>query len=217
MADIRAGRMVNVAFLDVDTQNDFMLPTGRMYLRGAEKIRPALRKLYAFARTARIPIVASVDAYEAFDAKMKDWPVHCIRGTEGQRKIPETRLSKSVVLPADRKVEIPPLRPGIQIVLEKTHHDVFSNPSAMMVVNGSQVEQWAVFGVATDYGIRLASLGLLKLGRKVAIISDAVAGISVEASRQALAELRAAGAEVKTADAAIRAIRSLPARKTPIK
>jgi nicotinamidase/pyrazinamidase len=205
--------MVNLAFLDVDTQNDFMLPTGRMYLNGAEKIRPALRKLYAFARKARIPVVASVDAYEATDAKMKDWPVHCIRGTDGQRKLPETRLRKSVLLPSDRKVEVPALRPGVQIVIEKTHHDIFSNPSARSVVEQSDVEHWAVFGVATDYGIRLASLGLLKLGRKVAIVSDAVAGVSREASRQALAELRAAGAGVRTADAVIRGFRPHPERK----
>jgi len=206
--------MGNVAFWDVDTQNDFMLPGGKMYLKGAEKIRPALRKLYAFARKMRIPVVASSDAYSPSDAKMKDWPEHCIRGTEGQRKLPETRLPRTVVLPPDRKGAIPALHGGLQVVLEKTHHDSFSNPSARELVETSGIGRWAVFGVATDYGIRLAALGLLKLGRKVTVVSDAVLGVSPGSARQAVIEMQAAGADFRTAAEVIRAFKPVAKRTT---
>ena len=197
--------MVNLAFWDVDTQGDFMLPGGKMYLKGAEKIRPALRRLYAFAKKSKIPVVASCDANSPSDAKMKDWPEHCIRGTEGQRKLPETRLARTVVLPHDRKGSIPPLRGGVQVVLEKTHHDSFSNPSARELVESSGIDRWAVFGVATDFGIRLAALGLLKLGRQVTIVSDAVHGVSPEGERQAVIEMQAAGADFRRSSELIRA------------
>ena len=206
--------MVNLAFWDVDTQGDFMLPSGKMYVKGAERIRPALRKLYAFAKKAKIPVVASSDANSPSDAKMKDWPEHCIRGTEGQRKLPETRLARTVVLPHDRKGAIPELRAGVQVVLEKTHHDSFSNPSARDLVEASGIDRWAVFGVATDYGIRLATLGLLKLGRKVTVVSDAVHGVSPETARQAVIEMQAAGAEFRTAAEVSRGFAPSPRRKT---
>jgi nicotinamidase/pyrazinamidase len=209
--------MGDVAFWDVDTQNVFMLPDGKMYVKGAEKIRPALRRLYAFARKAKIPVVASCDANSPADAKMKDWPEHCIRGTEGQQKLPETRFARTVVLPSDRKGAIPKLRPGLQVVLEKTHHDSFSNPSARDLVEASGIRRWALFGVATDYGIRLAALGLLKLGKQVTVVSDAVQGVSEDTSRQAVIEMQAAGADFRTVAAVIRTFTSAPRRKTRTK
>jgi nicotinamidase/pyrazinamidase len=129
---------------------------------------------------------------------------HCIRGTEGQRKLPETRLARSVVLPPDRKVEAPEARPGLQVIIEKVHHDAFSNPAAREVVEKSGVDHWAVFGVATDFGVRLAALGLLKLGRKVTVVTDAVHAVSEEGARQATIELQAAGADFKTSAALLK-------------
>jgi len=207
-------RMGNVAFWDVDTQNDFMLPSGKMYLKGAEQIRPALKKLYAFARKARIPVVASVDAYSPSDAKMKDWPEHCLRGTEGQKKVPETRLPRPVLLPCDRKIEAPALRPGMQVLLEKSQHDGFSNPAARELVEKSGADRWAVFGLATDFGVRLAALGLLKLGRTVTVVSDAIHSVSDGGAKQAVIEMQAAGADFKTAAAVIQAFQPAPKRKT---
>jgi len=204
--------MGDAAFWDVDTQNDFMLPSGKMYLKGAEKIRPALKKLYAFAKKARIPVVASVDAYSPSDAKMKDWPEHCLRGTEGQEKLPETRLPRTVAVPCNRPVEAPALRPGMQVLLEKSHHDAFSTPAARELVLKSGADRWAVFGVATDFGVRLVALGLLKLGRKVTVVSDAIHGVSEGGARQAMIEMQAAGAEFKTAAATIQAFG--PSRRT---
>lgn len=209
--------MGKAAFWDVDTQNDFMLPSGKMYLKGAETIRPALKKLYAFARKARIPVVATADAYSPGDAKLKDWPEHCLRGTEGQEKLPETRLRRAVIFPHDRRVEAPALKPGMQVILEKGQHDGFSNPAARDLVLRSGADRWAVFGVATDFGVRLAALGLLRLGRKVTVVSDAVHGVSEEGARQAVVEMRAAGADFKTAAAVIQAFQGRPRRKSSSK
>ena len=50
--------MPKLAFWDVDTQNDYMLPQGRHYLKGAETLRPSLRKLYATTKV--VVIVVSV-------------------------------------------------------------------------------------------------------------------------------------------------------------
>ncbi len=44
-------------FLDMDTQVDFMLPTGSLYVPGAETIIPNLKKLMDYARERSIPVV----------------------------------------------------------------------------------------------------------------------------------------------------------------
>jgi nicotinamidase-related amidase len=195
----------SVAFWDVNTQQDFILPEGKLHVPGAEKIRDRLRKLYAFARRARIPAVATADAHVPGHAKLQDWPPHCVVGTEGQEKLPETRVPRAAVLSLDVR-EAPVLRPGGQIVLEKSHMDAFTHPCARAIVEKSGIGHWIVFGVMTDYSVRLSVLGLLKLGRKVTVVTDAVAGWAADTSRQAVIEMQAAGAEFRTAGAVLRSL-----------
>ena len=44
-----------LAFFDIDTQIDFMLPQGKLYVPGAEAIIPNLSRLMACAREHAIP------------------------------------------------------------------------------------------------------------------------------------------------------------------
>lgn len=198
--------MTAAAFWDVDTQRDFMLPEGKLYVRGAEKLRPNLRKLYAFARRARLPVVATGDAHLPTDEEMNVWPPHCLVGTEGQKKLPETLYPRAVTVPPDGKVAPPPLRAGLQVILEKCHLDAFTHPRARELVLRSGIEHWVVFGVLTDYAVRPAVLGLLKLGRRVTVVSDAIVGKAEESSRQAVIEMQAAGADFRTTAAALRGL-----------
>src|SRR5919201_332077 len=82
---------------DVDTQVDFMLPKGKLYVPGAEKTAPAMARLVAAAREAGLVHVASADDHELTDAEISPepdfsttYPPHCLRGTRGARRVPET-------------------------------------------------------------------------------------------------------------------------------
>lgn len=205
---------MKTAFWDVNTQQDFMLPEGKLHVKGAEELRPNLRRLYALARKARIPVVAVADAHTPDQAKFQDWPPHCIVGTEGQAKLPETLLPRCRVLRFDER-EVPALRPGVQLVLEKIHMDAFTHPCARPIVEGSGIERWIVFGVMTDYGVRLSALGLLKLGRKVTVVTDAIQGWAPDSSRQAVIEMQAAGVDFRTTAAVIRSLSAVPRRSRP--
>ena len=79
-----------VVFFDVDTQADFMNPTGSLYVKGAETIVPNLKKLMDFARANNIPVLSSADAHAPDDPSFSEWPPHCVVGTPGQFRIPET-------------------------------------------------------------------------------------------------------------------------------
>ena len=75
---------------DVDTQVDFMLPEGKLYVPGAEETIPAMERLVAAARAAGVVHVASADDHELTDPELSDapdfldtYPPHCLRGTSG--------------------------------------------------------------------------------------------------------------------------------------
>ena len=92
-----AGSVTKVILWDVDTQVDFMLPDGKLYVPEAEETIPAMKRLVEAAREAGIVHVASADDHELTDPEISDdpdfrntYPPHCLRGTRGAQKIPET-------------------------------------------------------------------------------------------------------------------------------
>ena len=208
--------MASVAYWDVDTQVDFMLPGGKLYVQGAEKMRPNLKKLYSAARRARIPVVATGCAHLPTDEEMREWPLHCLKGTEGQKKLPETVMYRRITVPHDQPVDAPDLRGGIQVILEKCHLDAFTNPCAQEVVRRSGIGSWIVFGVATDYCVRLSVLGLLKLDRQVTVVSDSIRGVADATSEQAVIEMKAAGADFRSTASVLKTL-SPPKPRRPRK
>src|SRR5260221_290586 len=89
--------MARVIFWDVDTQYDFMKADGRLYVPDAEHITTNLKKLTDYAHGHGIRIIASADDHVAGHRELSDtpnwkdtFPPHCMRGTPGQKKIPET-------------------------------------------------------------------------------------------------------------------------------
>jgi nicotinamidase/pyrazinamidase len=190
-------------FADIDTQVDFMLPAGSLYVPHAEETIPTLQRMFAFADANDIPILSSADAHSADDPSFSHWPPHCVIGTSGQQRIPETILGQPLVIP-NRRIRLPspfPLRG--QIVLEKVDYDISSNPNFGAVLDGLEPKRLIVFGVATEYCVRASSLALRRRGLPVEVVTNAIRGITEEGSRDALAEMRAAGIQLVTADQAL--------------
>src|SRR4029077_8536402 len=83
---------------DVDTQVDFMEPSGKLYIPDAKTVASAMEQLVDAARAARIVHVASADDHELTDPEIADepdfrntYPPHCLRGTRGAEKILDTK------------------------------------------------------------------------------------------------------------------------------
>ena len=194
--------MKNLFFLDVDTQRDFMLATGALYVPGAERILPKLRRLFDFARKNEISILSSADAHVADDPEFKQFPPHCVRGTEGQRKVDETLLPRPLVFqhqPVDRNLA-EAVRKHQQIIVEKQSLDLFSNPVAERLIRVLPPRA-IVFGVATEYCVKMACLGLRRLGVQTVLITDAVRALAPKTEKEALEEMRRAGVEFIALDA----------------
>jgi nicotinamidase/pyrazinamidase len=195
---------------DVDTQVDFMLPQGKLYVPGAEEIAPAMRRLVEAARDAGVVHVASADDHELTDPEISDspdwrntYPPHCLRGTRGAQKIPETEQADPLPLSL---VPFPPgLVPGLldgrrEILLLKKNFNVFTNPNADPLLDVLDPDEILVFGVATDVCDDAAIRGFLARGRRVTFVEDAARGLDADRTAAAVAAWRERGVEISTAD-----------------
>ena len=192
-------------FWDVDTQADFMLPGGKLYVPGAEKLIRNLGRLVDAAREGKVLLVSSADAHTPQDEEFREWPPHCLKGTPGQQKIPETLTEKPLVVPNRPGADLPArFDESGQLILEKQKLDVFTNPNIEAVLErlGTQAE-FVVFGVVTEYCVCLAAKGLLERGRRVAIVTDAIETLKQAAGQRTLEELTAKGARLITTGQAL--------------
>jgi nicotinamidase/pyrazinamidase len=180
-----------LVFIDVDTQHDFMDPTGRLYVPGAEQLLPNLGRLLDHARTRKIPVISTMDTHAPDDPEFKEFPPHCVAGSPGHKKVPRTTVPGAVKVTDNISQET---GQGAWI-LEKHGLDAFSNPNLVPLLRRLGARRAVVFGVATDYCVKLAVFGLLKEGIAVTVASDAIAGVSRDAAERALAEMRDAGAQ----------------------
>ena len=199
-----------IVFWEVDAQQDFMLPGGKLYVPGAERIIPNIRRLLDAAQKSRAFLVSSACAHEANDPEFATFPQHCIRGTEGARIVPEGLTKDCLIIPNLASFALPVgLFDHEQIVIEKQALDVFSNPHTSEIVKRLGAEAtYVVFGVVTEHCIHFAAKGLLDRGRKVFVVEDAIETLEAEESKRALGELDALGARLVTTGDAIRMVES---------
>jgi nicotinamidase/pyrazinamidase len=192
---IESGRVV---FLDIDTQVDFMLPSGRLYVPQAEQIIPNLAKLMLWARDHKIPIISSADTHAPDDPEFAQWPPHCVAGTPGQRRIAETLFPDAVVVEnRPGAFQAPPDWVG-QIIVEKPVYDFTSNVNFDAILASLGQPRFVVFGVATEYCVLWAVRALRKRNLPVALVRDAIKPITEEGGRKAIEEMVAAGAQLVT-------------------
>jgi nicotinamidase/pyrazinamidase len=194
-----------IFFWDVDTQRDFMLPGGNLYVPGAEMLIPRLHRLVDMAREGQVFLISSVDAHAANDPEFRVWPPHCVQGTPGQRKIRETLTDDLLLVPNDSEFHLPRnLRVYKQVILEKQTLDIFDNPNADRIVKilGPEAE-YCVFGVVTEYCVKYTVMGVLKRGCRVAVITDAIQALDEKEGRRTIAEFVGAGARLIETDEAV--------------
>ncbi len=195
----------NLVFWEVDTQADFMLPGGKLYVPGAERLLPNIRRLTDAARQGRVLLVSHGCYHTKDDPEFTTFPPHCIKGTPGAAYVPEAMTEKAVTIPNDAALELPrDLSPYQQIHLEKQTLDIFASCHAAELVKllGDDKE-FAVFGVVTEYCVRFAAKGLLERGRRVFVVEDAIETLKAADGERTASELRALGAKFITTDQAL--------------
>jgi nicotinamidase/pyrazinamidase len=172
-------------FLDIDTQIDFMFPAGALYVPEAEQVLPAIRRLNAYAVENHIPLISTMDAHSENDVEFLNWPAHCVVGTEGQKKPQGTVFGTQ------------------QIVFEKVTTNCFDNPKFEPLLQTLAPERFVVYGVVTEICVKFAALGLLRTGKGVELVTDAVKHLNESARDKMLGEFTAGGGALTTLEAVL--------------
>jgi len=192
---------MKTVFFDVDTQIDFLYPTGALYVPGAEKVVEQIAMLNRFAGAHGIPLVSTMDAHSEDDPEFKAWPPHCVVATTGQQKPEATLLSKRLTIPNTR---VAMNMDAQQILLEKQTFDCFTNVNLAGLLERFGAERYVVYGVVTEICVKLAAFGLLKTGKRVELVTDAVRSLKDTASAEMTAAFLADGGVLTTVSVATR-------------
>ena len=169
-----------------------------------------MARLVSAAREAGIVHVASADDHELTDPEISDdpdfrntFPPHCLRGTPGAEKVPETKQSDPFPF------SLVPFPPGLlpeliegkrELLLLKKNFDVFTNPNTDALLDVLDPSEIVVFGVATDVCDHAAILGFLQRGRRVRFVEDASRGLDEARVAACTAVWRERGVAFTTAE-----------------
>ena len=193
--------MARLLFWDVDTQHDFMRADGALYVPGSEEIIPTVGALTGFAYRRAIRIVASANDHVKGHRELSEapdfvttFPPHCMRGTPGQRKIPETALRDPLVFePEPRDPEVVAREVGAHrgdILFHKHWFDVFTNANVDAVLRVLDPEVIVLYGVALDVCDRYTVEGLLthRPATRLYLVTDATRAIDHDVGEHLLRE-----------------------------
>jgi nicotinamidase/pyrazinamidase len=190
--------MYDTILVDIDTQIDFLFPAGSLYAPGAEKIIPALAKLHAGAKSGGIPVISSADAHSEQDPEFHAWPPHCIAGALGQKKVPETVMAGAITIPNSPDALPSGWQSAPQVIVEKQTVNVFDTATIDRVLEAWSARRYVVCGVVTEVCVLNAVQGLLRGGRKVELVTVAIAPLEAVSGRKAIERMTAAGARLTT-------------------
>jgi nicotinamidase/pyrazinamidase len=178
---------MKTVFFDIDTQIDFVYPSGALYVPGAERILPAVAEL-----NRRAPIlISTMCTHSEDDPEFSIYPHHCVAGTVGQQKPLATLREKRLVIPGF-------IDGGEQLILEKHELDCFSSPHLRPLLAGLAADRYVVYGVVTEICVRFAAFGLLKTGKQVELVTDAVKALDEAAAEKMFSDFTEAGGILTT-------------------
>jgi nicotinamidase/pyrazinamidase len=206
--------MHDTIFWDVDTQYDFMRADGKLYVPEAEAIIPNLTLLTGYAHQHGIRIVASADDHVPGHRELSDrpdwretFPEHCMRGTKGQAKIPETALRDPLVIEPE-KVDGALLAERVRthkgdILFHKHWFDVFTNQNVETVLGVLTPHTVVLYGVALDVCDKYAIEGIVERHPELRLfaVKDAMKPIDRDAAEHLLRQWAEEGVRlIETAD-----------------
>ena len=170
---------MSTVFFDIDTQHDFLIPGGALYVPGAEAIIDNVAKLNHHAADHDIALISTADAHTPNDPEFAHYPPHCIAGTPGALKPRETLVDR-------------------QIVVQKQTLNCFDVPALSALLDELHATKAVVYGVVTEICVKFAAEGLLKRGIPVAIVTDAVKELDSQNAQTFFEEFAQAGGTLTT-------------------
>ena len=196
------GRAWQCVLVDLNTQRDFLDPVSVCRVRNRAPLIPAVRRVVAWAKWNHVPVISSMDSHREIECTHDGFPLHCIDGTRGQRKIPWTLFGSRVRVEGDSTLalSLDLFETYQQVIFRKRTHDLFSNPKADRFLTQLRVEEFILFGVGLEFSIGALALGLLARNRRVTVVVDCCGFWNPSEADLALRRMHAKGADLVTVE-----------------
>jgi nicotinamidase-related amidase len=180
--------------VDVDTQRDYFLASGKACVRNHRRVLANIRMVAAWARLKNIRMISTAQVYNG-NGNGKHC---CLAGSDGQKKIRYTLRERHITFDADGCTDLPRdiLKEYDQIILQKRCIDPFDEPRADRVLSELKVSEFIIFGATTEEAVKATTLGLLARRKNVTVLVDALGAIDKEAADVALRQVEAKGANL---------------------
>ena len=196
------GRVYECVTVDLNTQRDFCEGAGALPVTNLGEFIPALRRVIAWAKRNYAPVISSLHSHRPLELPEPDRPVHCVDGSNGQRKIPFTVFPLSTRIEFDNMLSVPLdlFRHYQQVMFRMRADDLLGNPKADRFLTQLPTDEFIIFGNAIECSIKALALGLLARHKKVTVVVDACGYWSKGAADLALRQMAAKGARLITVD-----------------
>ena len=183
---------MTVALIVVDVQNDFADPGGSLYVGGGEVVAAKLASALAQHDSPGDAdvVVATRDWHgEHPGTHFDEWPVHCVASTWGAQLYPTLDSWRGFDAYFD-KGQTAAAYSGF----EGRSHD---GDTLHDFLRKREVADVVVVGLATDYCVRATALDAVRLGYRTTLELEFCAGVALETTERAIAEMREHGVAVR--------------------
>jgi nicotinamidase/pyrazinamidase len=177
------------ALLVVDMQVDFGLPSGSLYVSGAEELLDPVNDL---VRRWDGPVVYTADTHPAQTPHFDTWPVHCVAGTPGAALLPGLEVRGEVVPKGTDG------RDGYSGFSTRAPDGSVTPTVLEGLLRAEDVDEVTIVGLAGDYCVGETALDALALGFRATVPVPLTRFVNVAPGEDArmVERLEAAGVEV---------------------
>lgn len=178
--------------IDIDTQKDLFVSTGKVCVNNHRRILANIRRVVAWSRLKNVRMISTIRNCPVGDQHT----CSCVLGTEGHEKIRYTLRYRHISFQADGCTDLPRdlLRQYDQVIVAKRCVDPFDEPRADRILSEVKATEFILFGATVEGAIKATALGLLARRKFVTILIDAVGYHDRGAAEVALRQIEAKGA-----------------------
>jgi nicotinamidase/pyrazinamidase len=176
----------SMIFWNVDTQVDFVEPWGKLYVPGAELLKPMWAAITELAAKNDIQVINTADYHYIYSAEIDDhpdmvntFPPHCLANTKGSDFVAETQPVDPVIfnwnIEYERMSLLLELKACRNIVIRKDAFDVFTgNKVTESLLDLIRPDIVVVYGVTTNVCVDFAVTGLAQKVPNIYVVNDAI-------------------------------------------
>lgn len=191
--------------VDMCVQREYFHPDSPHRCMNAGPVSKTVRKMMAFARWARTPVLSCIDTHRPHDIG-SEFVTAAGDGSPIDRMIGGTLLPRHTLIESDNClcIALDVLKDRQQAIFTKVHRDPFTNPKLERLLTEMPARRFVLFGVPLESSLRLLALGMLMRGRRVMLIEDGCGYYRDTEASMVLRQLAVKGCEIMPSEHYIR-------------